>query len=321
VSTFAAIDVHAHLLPVECFEVPSSRGPVVLDDRDGQLWLGDIPLQVGVAEMSDAQLVLADMDRARIGIRVLSPPPMGFVVDDVPGAREFCETYNAKLGEVCKESDDRLVGLGTVPLGNVVEAEKTIREISSRGVLRGIAIPPMIGGVTFDEDPFRHVLRLADAMDLAVLVHPVQTVRPGLENHYLRNLLGNPFETSVAIGGLILGGVVEELPALRICFLHGAGCTPSVLGRWDHGWAARPDAGTGTVERPSESFRRLYVDSLTHGASQLTHLAEVAGPHHVVLGSDYPFDMGDPDPVDSALAADLDIDDLAHNARAFLAMD
>jgi aminocarboxymuconate-semialdehyde decarboxylase len=176
----------------------------------------------------------------------------------------------------------------------------------------------MIGPATLDAPPLRTVLRLADELGLSVLVHPVQVPRPGLERHYLSNLLGNPFETAVAIGGVLLGGVVEAHPSLRVCFMHGAGCVPSVLGRWDHGWRVRPEPRAQSQALPSNGFRRLYVDTLTHGAEQLRLLAACASGDRILLGSDYPFDMGEVDPVAAAQAAGLDLAQLASNARAFL---
>jgi aminocarboxymuconate-semialdehyde decarboxylase len=275
-------------------------------------------MYVTAAQLSDPELALSDMRRTGLTRRVLSPPPMAFVTDAVPEAADYCRRFNLDLAEACRASRGCLVGLGTLPLGDEGLAEAELRAIADEGLLRGIGIPPMIGSRTLDEGPLRTVLRLADEMRLSVLVHPTQVRRAGLERHYLSNLLGNPFETSVAIAGALLGGVMESHPSLRLCFMHGAGCVPSVLGRWDHGWRVRPEPRAASTVLPSVGFRGLYVDTLTHGEQQLRLLAACAAGDRIVLGSDYPFDMGDVDPVAAATAAGLDVSGLARNARRFL---
>jgi aminocarboxymuconate-semialdehyde decarboxylase len=185
----------------------------------------------------------------------------------------------------------------------------------------GITVPPVVPAGSFECDPLRSIVRDALAHDLPVLVHPMQQCAPGLQHHYLRNLVGNPVESAVGIASLLLTGLAEELAGIRIGFVHGAGCAPLLLGRWDHGWRARADVRSDSSRLPSDLFREhVYLDLLTHDAPTAAFVASKAGADRVFLGSDYPWDMGDGDPVAAALAAGADLDRLTVNAQAFLGL-
>jgi aminocarboxymuconate-semialdehyde decarboxylase len=164
----------------------------------------------------------------------------------------------------------------------------------------------------------RKVLAAAAANELAVLVHPMQLPRPEWKGHYLTNLIGNPVETTTAVASLLLSGAMEELPNLRICFLHGGGCAPSLLGRWEHGWRSRADVRQGSTHPPSLAFTKLYFDTITHDPEVLRLLTAKASPDRILCGSDYPFDMAQPDPVSFLLDNGLDAATLEANGRQFL---
>jgi aminocarboxymuconate-semialdehyde decarboxylase len=125
-------------------------------------------------------------------------------------------------------------------------------------------------------------------------------------SYYFPLIVGNPLETALAISKLIFGAVLERLPDLRICFAHGGGAFPYTLARLNHGWKVRPEGPAAIPKEPREYARRIYVDSLTLSPRNLRFLIEELGGDRVVLGSDYPFDMGDADPVGSLAAAGLD---------------
>jgi aminocarboxymuconate-semialdehyde decarboxylase len=124
----------------------------------------------------------------------------------------------------------------------------------------------------------------------------MQLPRPEWSEYYLTNLIGNPVESTTAVASLILSGIKDALPGLRICFVHGGGCAPGLLGRWTHGWDMRADVRRASTRPPAEAFGELYFDTVTHGPDQLRLLCELAGTNKVVCGSDYPFDMAESDP-------------------------
>jgi len=120
--------------------------------------------------------------------------------------------------------------------------------------------------------------------------------------YHLSNLIGNPTEDALAAASLIFGGVLHEFPTLKVYLAHAGGSCPFLRGRWEHGWHVRPEAKVQIQQPPSAYFARLRFDSLTHAGPALEFLVESVGAERVMLGTDYPYDMSDPDPV-RAIAA------------------
>jgi aminocarboxymuconate-semialdehyde decarboxylase len=156
-------------------------------------------------------------------------------------------------------------------------------------------------------------------------VHP--TTRgfdsPAFQDYYLWNTVGNPLETTTAAGHMVMAGVMERHPALRVLLAHGGGALLAVRGRLRHAHGFQPQARSRLHESPEDSIRRFYFDTLTHDDGLLRALIHYAGPDHVLLGSDYPFDMGDPRPADRVralgLAPDVERAVLGGNAERLLA--
>src|SRR5262249_5136905 len=151
-----------------------------------------------------------------------------------------------------------------------------------------------------------------------ILVHPQKVAAAErLRSYYLRNLIGNPLETTIAAASLIFGGVLERFPRSKFCMSHGGGFMPYQIGRFMHGWAVRPEPKTRLPGPPAVSTRRLYHDTTLPSAPHLEFLISQAGASHILLGSDYPFDMGMMDGVrfvKRLKVADADKDAiLAHN--------
>ena len=316
-----AIDVHAHWLPEDLFGLPPGSPLPPLHGLDGQLHLGELPLSMETAAMSDSGRALADTEAAGLGSRVLSAPPFAFPIVDADGVDEYVGRFNDALAGVCRDSGGRLLGLGLVSLHDADAARGQMDQIAADESLRGVAVPPLLGSGSFDVDPMRELLRLAAERDLAVLVHPMQLPRPEWSSYYLTNLIGNPVETTTAAAALVLGGVLEELPNLRICMLHGGGCAPALVGRWQHGWQQRADVRSAETQSPREGFTALWFDTLTHDQPTLELLKAHADPARLMCGSDYPFDMGVTRPLDLPHGAGIDDATLERNARRFLGLD
>ncbi|GAA3971699.1 amidohydrolase family protein [Actinomadura viridis] len=312
------IDVHAHWLPEELFGLPPGSPVPPLNARGGELHLGDVPLSIAASAMSDPARVLAETDRAGLGARVLSAPPFAFPVVADPGVAEYVGRFNEALTRLCRDSDGRLLGLGLVSLHDPAAARDEMKAIAASAVVRGVAVPPLVGATSFDEGPLHEVARVAAELGLAVLVHPMQLPRPEWGSYYLANLVGNPTETATAIASCVLGGLTERLPSLRICFVHGGGCAPALLGRWRHGWERRADVAAGTGRTPDEGFRDLWFDTLTHDGPALRLLRSKADPDRLLCGSDHPFDMGVDRPQDLPVAEGIGAGALEAAARRFL---
>lgn len=313
------IDVHAHLLPESAWTIPVGGGVVVMTDHADGVHLGAFPIAVERAALTDPAAMLADMDRAGIDVRVVSPPPYAFPLgaeEDDAGA--YCELVTRALVEACSVDPKRLLPFGIIPMASPAGAAAAVDRLGALGAV-GVSLPPIIDGTPIGEGVGRAVLEAAERAGLPVLVHPVQGARPELSTHYLRNLVGNPYETSVAVASCALSGLLDELRPLRILFVHAAGCAPALIGRWDHGWRARGDVGAGTTRPPSEILKdRVFIDALAHHPAAARLAAEMFGAGSITLGSDYPFDMGDPDPLRSALLAGLQTETLSANAVRWL---
>ncbi|MGY4709116.1 amidohydrolase family protein [Mycolicibacterium sp. CBM1] len=314
------VDVHAHWLPRELFGLPPGAPYGAMHDRDGQLYLGELPLSIAAEAMSDHHVALTDMDRTGVGVRVLSAPPFAFPLVDAPGAAGYADDFNAALAQLVAGSGGRLAGLGMVALGDAGQMTRQLEMLADTEGIAGVAIPPLIDGRSVDRDPLRHVLAEATRLDLAVLVHPMQLPRPEWSSYYLANLIGNPVESATAVATLLLSGLVDELAGLRICFVHGGGCAPGLLGRWNHAWSARTDVSARAARPPVESFGDLYFDTVTHGSAQLALLGELTGRDKIVCGSDYPFDMAEAEPARFATEHGPGVGSLDRAARAFLGL-
>jgi aminocarboxymuconate-semialdehyde decarboxylase len=317
--TSLVIDTHAHLLPEVAWTIPKADGDVRITDHAGDLHLGSASIALDGPSLYDPFRMLEDMDRCGIDVRVVSVPPYAFPLGaEAAAAERYCDLSTQALVDACAVAPDRLWPLGQVPLGSARAATTAIERLAGSGV-RGVEIPTIIGGQPMGQGVGREILRAAADAGLPVLVHPVQFQHPELSGHYLNNLIGNPYETAVAVASCALGGVLDELPELRLLFSHGGGCAPILIGRWDHGWRRRGDVGIAGGRPPSEVLKgRVYVDAITFNPSAARLTAEMLGREAMVLGSDYPFDMGDPDPVGSARTADLDLDELTANALRWL---
>ena len=314
------IDVHAHWIPRELFGLPGSGPHGEMHDRDGELYLGDLPLSIATSSMSDVSAIRADMARADVGVRVLSAPPFAFPLETGSEADAYVDAFNTSLTDVVAGADGALLGLGMVTLEDPAAATAQLEGLARTEGMAGVAIPPLANGRSLDGPALHHVLSEAARLDLAVLVHPMQLPRPEWSEYYLTNLIGNPVESTTAIASLILSGIKDALPGLRICFVHGGGCAPGLLGRWTHGWTMRADVRRATTRPPAEAFGELYFDTVTHDPHQLKLLCELAGADKVVCGSDYPFDMAESDPARFAVDHGPGRAGLITAARAYLGL-
>lgn len=314
------IDIHAHWLPEELFGLPPDSPLPPMNDRDGQLYLGELPLSIDTQAMCDPERVLADIDAAGLGSRVISAPPFAFPVADAQGVDDYVGRFNDELIRIARDNAGKLLGLGLVSLHNPDSAREQMDVMAASGVVRGIAVPPVLDATSFDKGPLRDVVEIAADRNLAVLAHPMQLPRPEWSSYYLANLIGNPVETATAAAALVLGGVLDELPALRICLLHGGGCAPALLGRWQHGWTQRADVRSASATPPLDGFRGLWFDTLTHDGPALDLLRAHAAPDRLMCGSDYPFDMGLAQPLALPRSAGIDDTALELNAHTFLGL-
>jgi aminocarboxymuconate-semialdehyde decarboxylase len=196
---------------------------------------------------------------------------------------------------------DRAAVLGAVP------------DMSAGGVraaldtgLAGVEVPAKVDGDYLGADRFEPFWAAAEATGALVFVHPSTRGFAGPEDYYLWNTVGNPLETTLTAAHLVMAGVLERHPDLRVVLAHGGGAVLALRGRLRHAHERIGPARARLREPVEDSLRRLYFDTVTHDPAVLRALVEFAGADRVLLGSDHPFDMGDPDPVATVRAAGLD---------------
>jgi aminocarboxymuconate-semialdehyde decarboxylase len=242
---------------------------------------------------------LVDMDRLGVDVQALSPNPGQLYYHlDAEIALAGSRIINDTIARAVADHPDRFVGMGTVPLQNaelaVAEMKRCVTELD----LRGIEISSNVNGRDLDDPALRPFWAAAEELGILIFIHPLGfTHAERMNNYYFNNLIGNPLESTLAIGHLIFGGVLDRHQGLKICIAHGGGYIPGYWGRMDHGWRARADCSEHCRREPSSYLRRLWLDTLVFDQDQLDSLVRTHGAGKLCLGSDYPFDMAEPDPV------------------------
>lgn len=253
------------------------------------------------------ELRLQDMDAAGIDVQVISPSPGHYCywADEELG-RELSRLVNDALAETAARHPSRIQVLGTVPLQSPQAAIDELRRCMHQLGMRGVELSTNVGGAELADPKFRSFFAAAEELGAVLFLHPTGfTQGDRLAGYHLNNIIGNPLDTSVALSHLIFGGVLDELPRLKICAAHGGGMIAAYPGRFDHAWRERPDCHAHCRHPPSHYLRRMYFDMLVHDPDQLRHLVERWGASQVLLGTDYPYDMCEPDPVGFVHAAGL----------------
>jgi aminocarboxymuconate-semialdehyde decarboxylase len=161
-------------------------------------------------------------------------------------------------------------------------------------VHRGVAIGSNVDGVNLDAPEFGPFFKTVEALGVPIFIHPVNALGADrLAKNELNNFIGFVTDTAVAAGSLIFGGVMKAFPNLKIYLAHGGGTCPFIRGRWDHGWEHRLK-GPKIGKAPSEYLKLFYADALVHSKQSLEYVVDVFGKDHIMVGTDYPYDMGHP---------------------------
>jgi len=253
------------------------------------------------AKLSTIEVRLKDMDRMGIDVQAVSPAPNQTYYWTDPGhGAELARAVNERLAEIVATWPDRFVALGTIPLQNVelavAELTRCVKELG----LRGVEINPSVNGMDLT-DPrlgLEAFFAKVQELDVVIFVHPIGfTQGDRLVDHYFNNVIGNPMETTIAASHLIFDGVMERHPKLKIVLPHAGGYLAHYWARMDHAHRARADCRTVIRKAPSSYLKKMYFDTIAFDPAMLRHMVDQYGAGHVLLGSDYPYDMGVDDPV------------------------
>ncbi len=270
---------------------------------------------------------LADMDAMGIDVQLVLPPPnqCTYTVPLDIGVKA-ARMVNDGLAEYVAKKPDRFVALGTVPLMDGTEAAKELeRAVTSLG-MKGAEILTNVAGRELSEPEYAPFWKKAEELGALVVIHPNGfTQAQRLTRFYFNNVIGNPLETTIALHYLIFDGVLERHPGLKILAVHGGGYLPAYCGRIDHAWGARSDSHDDLPQPPTSYLKKIYFDTVVFTPHQLAQLVRLFGADHIIMGTDYPFDMAEFDPIGHvASVAELDAATVAAiaggNARRLLGL-
>ena len=308
------IDLHTHVVPEHWDDWASRYGAgkwprlVRHDACRATIMTGDQFFRDVTDQSWSPERRIEDMDRLGLDRQALSPPPVMLCYwAEADAGQAFARMQNENIAAIVSRYPRRFIGMATVPLQHVPLAIDELRFCREQLDLRAVEIGSCPAGRDFDDAALFPFFEACHDLGIAIFVHPAVPLigQDRLTSYYFPLIVGNPLETALAISKLIFGGVLERLPELRICFAHGGGAFAFTLARLNHGWHVRPEGPAAIPKEPREYARRLYFDSLTSSPANLRFLVQELGGDRVMLGSDYPFDMGDPDPVSSLAASGL----------------
>ncbi|HET7597480.1 MAG TPA: amidohydrolase family protein [Burkholderiales bacterium] len=299
-----AIDVHTHIMPPDWEDFAARFGiagwPWVQKHSacSAAIMLGDREFRRVTDQCFAPVRRIADMDQDRIARQLLSPIPVLFCYwGSAEATAAFAQRQNDFIAETVSAHPHRFIAAGTVAMQSPRLAIRELERMSGMG-FKAVEIGTNVAGRYPDDPGVVEVLQAASDLGIAVLIHPWDAIAEDQHrDYYLPHMVLLPAETALAIARLIFGGVLERLPHLRIAFAHGGGNFIPLLRRIDHGFRVRREARAVIDRPPSAYLRRLYFDSITHDTELLELLCKRVGSDRVMLGSDYPFDMGVQDPV------------------------
>jgi aminocarboxymuconate-semialdehyde decarboxylase len=322
-------DVHTHYVPHGWPDLGPGAPTLRIDsERDAMILLGGSEFRRVGAECWDPAVRLADMDADGVDVQVVSPTPVFFSYGQpAAAATRIAATFNDLALEICAPAPDRLLPFCQVPLQDPDAACRELERCLAAGHV-GVEIGNHVGDRDLDDAGIVTFLQHAAALGVPVLVHPWDMpTSPRLERWMAKWLTGMPAETHLSITAMILGGVFDAIGSeLRICFAHGGGSFAFWVGRMDNAWRRRRDV-VGTSEHPpSHYLGRFYVDSVVFDERALRLLVDTVGSDRVLVGSDYPYPLGER-PAAGLVRTSSFLDDaartriLAGNASTFLGLE
>jgi aminocarboxymuconate-semialdehyde decarboxylase len=255
--------------------------------------------------MTVATRRLVDMDAAGIDVQAISPAPTQYYYWlDAELARETSRMINDDIAAMAASDPRRFVAMGTVPLQDARLAVEEMRRCVGELGMRGIEINSHVCGEELAAPRLAPFFAAAEALGVLLFMHPLGfTEGARLARHYFNNVIGNPLESTIAVSHLIFEGVFERHPKLCMCVAHGGGYLPGYFGRMDHAHGARDDCRVNISRPPSDYLKQLYFDTVVFDPEQLAYMARRFGSDHLLLGTDYPYDMAEADPVNFILSA------------------
>jgi aminocarboxymuconate-semialdehyde decarboxylase len=288
----ATVDVHAHALSPRLVELTASHRETANPHNEHLMRTR----YKAAFESLDARL--ETMDRQGIDMQVVSHMPNFAYWAERDLAEQIVEAANTHIADLCARQPQRLVGLCLVALQFPDLAAHQLEAAMASMGMKGAEIATRVNDMELDDERLEPFWSAAEQLGALIFMHPAgSTLGQRLAKYYLSNVIGNPLDTTIALSHLIFGGVLERHPRLKLCAAHGGGYLPSYIPRSDHGYEVRPEAQI-IPRPPSYYLRRVFVDTLVFKPENVAHIARELGASQLVLGTDYPFDMGEDRPLD-----------------------
>ncbi len=294
------IDIHTHILTEEMIGLLAKEAPWVapkltsIDADFAVLEVAGTPYRPFPRGGWELERRFSDMDAAEVNVQVLSATPQTYLYDQDPALTVATSALqNDQIAKLTKTHPDRFMGIATLPMqapeSAAEELKRAVRELGMHGAMIG----SNIAGKNLDDPALEPVWAAAAELGAFMMIHPTNVAGADrLRAYYLNNLIGNPLDTTIAAACLVFGGVMERHPKLNVCLVHGGGFVPYQAGRWAHGWHVRPEPKVNLKQSPEPWIDRFYYDTILHAKPQLEFLVASMGPTRVLMGSDYPYDMG-----------------------------
>lgn len=294
------IDVHTHVLTEETMRLLSKEAPKVavgivpIDQASATLTVAGTAYRPFPRGGWDIEHRLRDMDAAGVDVQVVSATPQTYLYhQDIALTAATATIQNEQIAKLTRAHPDRFLGIATLPMQDPERAAAELRRAMRTLGLRGAMIGSNVNGKNLDDPGFEPLWTAAEELDAFLFVHPVNVAgAERLKSYYLVNLVGNPLDTTIAAACLVFGGVMDRHPRLKILLAHGGGFLPYQAGRWSHGWRVRPEPKKNLGTAPENIVGRFLYDTICHSKASLEFLIAQAGARRVLLGSDYPYDMG-----------------------------
>ncbi|MFX1274062.1 MAG: amidohydrolase family protein [Promethearchaeota archaeon] len=252
-------------------------------------------------KMTNVQEHVSDLNSASIDMAILQPTPMEFYYGaELKKSAELSRLINENTAQFVDECPERFMGLATLPLQDVKLALEELSHAVEQLGLRGVAMGSSVNGIGFDEEIFLPFFKEIERLDIPIFIHPTNPLESErLSKYYLSNFLGFPMDTTLAASQLVFGGVLDRFPKLKIFLAHAGGVLPFLLGRLEHGQSIRPESQEKVKHPFSYYLKNFYVDTITFHPEILKFVLSIMPEAHVFMGTDYPFDMSDTDPINS----------------------
>ena len=296
----ATFDIHAHILEKETVAALNKALPDVevslkpIDDESAVLSVAGVPYKPFPRGGWDVERRLADMAKYGFDKQLLAVSPQTVLYDHAPEvALTASRIQNDAIAGRVAAMPEKFLGLATVPLQAPAMAAAELERAMKGGGIVGAMLGTNIEGKNLDWEELDVFWAKAEELGAVLLLHPLKVA--GIDRqrvYYLQNFIGNPLDTTIAAACLVFGGVLERFPRLKILLSHGGGFTPYQQARWIHGWAERAEAKVRLKGEPGPSIDRLLFDTILHDVAPLQFLVDLVGAERVMLGTDYPFDMG-----------------------------